>query len=47
MLCTWLVHHIKRDDMAYVAEVKANMLNIVKDKKEGGWISRSLQLFFR
>lgn len=47
MLCTWLVHHIKRDDMAYVAEVKANMLNIVKDKKEGGWISRSLQLFFK
>lgn len=46
MLCTWLVHHIKRDDMAYVSEVKASILNIVKDKHEGGWISRSLRRFF-
>ena len=47
MLCTWLVHHIKRDDMAYVSEVRANMINIVKDKNEGGWISRSLRRFFK
>lgn len=46
MLCTWLVHHIKRDDMAYVGEVKASMLKLVGDKKEGGWISRSLRKFF-
>lgn len=47
MLCTWLVHHIKRDDMAYVSEVKANIMNIVKDKNEGSWIGRSLLRFFR
>lgn len=47
MLCTWLVHHIKRDDMAYVSEVKASIMNIVKDKNEGGWISRSLLRFFK
>ena len=47
MLCTWLVHHIKRDDMAYVSEVKASIMNIVKDRNEGGWISRSLHRFFK
>jgi len=46
MLGTWLVHHIKRDDMAYVTEVKENMH--LQDKKEGGggWINRSLSKFF-
>ena len=47
MLCTWLVHHIKRDDMAYVSEVKASIMNIVKDKNEGSWIGRSLLRFFK
>lgn len=47
MLGTWLVHHIKRDDMAYVSEVNASITHIVQDKKEGGWISRSLGRFFR
>ncbi|HMM47569.1 MAG TPA: bacteriohemerythrin [Thiobacillaceae bacterium] len=47
MLRTWLLHHIKRDDMAYVTEVKANLLRIVKDKNEGGWLSRSLGRFFK
>lgn len=47
MLATWLVHHIKRDDMAYVAEVKASMNSIVQDKKEGSWLSRSLGSFFK
>ena len=46
MLGTWLVHHIKRDDMAYVAEVSASMTNIVANKKEGNWLSRSLGRFF-
>lgn len=45
MLSIWLVHHIKRDDMAYVAEVK-NSLHL-HDKKAGGWLSRSLEKFFR
>jgi hemerythrin len=47
MLCTWLVHHIKRDDMAYVSEVKTSLLNIVEDRNDGGWLSRSLGRFFR
>lgn len=45
MLSIWLVHHIKRDDMAYVAEVK-NSLQL-HDKKAGGWLSRSLDKFFK
>ncbi len=46
MLGTWLVHHIKRDDMAYVEVVKEGMQ--LQDKKEGGggWLSRSLGRFF-
>ncbi|GAB1394308.1 bacteriohemerythrin [Rhodocyclaceae bacterium] len=47
MLCTWLVHHIKRDDMAYVAEVKSNMNRLVEDKKPGSWIGRTLARFFK
>lgn len=47
MLSTWLIHHIKRDDMAYVSEVKASITSIVQDKKEGNWLSRSLGKFFK
>jgi hemerythrin len=47
MLGTWLVHHIKRDDMAYVAEVGKTANNIIQDKKEGNWLSRSLGRFFK
>lgn len=47
MLSTWLVHHIKRDDMAYVNEVKASIHRIVENKKEGNWLSRSLGRFFK
>lgn len=47
MLGTWLVHHIKRDDMAYMSEVKANISDIVQDEKEGGWLSNSLRRFFK
>lgn len=46
LLSTWLVHHIKRDDMAYVAQIRGRLNTIVDDKKEGGWISRSLRRFF-
>ena len=42
MLCTWLVHHIKRDDMAYVKDVTANIT-----VKEKGWLGRSLEKFFK
>jgi hemerythrin len=47
MLGTWLVHHIKRDDMAYVSVLKANIIKIVQDKKEGSWLNRSLGRFFK
>lgn len=43
MLSTWLIHHIKRDDMLYVAEVKDNILGIISDrekKNDGGWFKR-------
>lgn len=46
MLSIWLVHHIKRDDMAYVMAVKENVERIVSDKKQGGWLSRSLGKIF-
>jgi hemerythrin len=46
LLSTWLVHHIKRDDMAYVAQVRGRMTTIVEDKKAGSWLSRSLRNFF-
>jgi len=46
MLSTWLIHHIKRDDMAYVAEVGAKATQVTQDKREGGWFSRSIQRFF-
>lgn len=47
MLGTWLVHHIKRDDMAYVFEVRGSICAIVQDKNVGNWLSRSLGLFFK
>jgi hemerythrin len=47
MLSAWLVHHIKREDMAYVSEVKASIDKIVSDKKAGGWLSRSLGKLFK
>ncbi len=47
MLSTWLIHHIKRDDMAYVKEVNARINHIVENKKEGNWLSRSLGRFFK
>lgn len=47
MLATWLVHHIKREDMAYVASVNTNIINIVQDRKEGNWLSRALGKFFK
>lgn len=47
MLSRWLVNHIKRDDADYVAAVKTNMIDIVKEKEvkqeTKGWFSR----FFR
>lgn len=47
MLCTWLIHHIKRDDMAYVSELKPRVDRIVENKSEGGWVTRALSKFFK
>lgn len=47
MLATWLVHHIKREDMAYVTSVNANIINITQDKKEESWLSHALGKFFK
>lgn len=46
LLSRWLFNHIKSDDSAYVSAVKGNMETIVKDKAEGGWLSRSMKRFF-
>lgn len=46
MLSTWLISHIKRDDMAYVTAVKTNILGIIEGKakkNDEGWVKR----FFR
>lgn len=47
MLSRWLINHIKRDDADYVAAVKANMVDIIKEKETKqetkGWFAR----FFR
>lgn len=48
MLGTWLVHHIERDDKAYVLAVKkSRIIGIVQDKKEDDWLDRSLGRFFK
>jgi hemerythrin len=43
MLSTWLINHIKRDDMAYVSEVKANMVDIIAERiqrEQSAWIDK-------
>lgn len=47
LLCTWLVHHIQRDDMAYVADLHARLPGMFQDKSAQGWIDRALARFFR
>lgn len=47
MLCTWLVHHIKRDDMAYVSDVKKLVSSLNQNDEKKGWISRSIEKFFK
>lgn len=44
MLGTWLVHHIMRDDMAYVPAVKGGIDR--KVSQDGDWLSRSVAGFF-
>ncbi|NDY90222.1 bacteriohemerythrin [Ideonella livida] len=46
MLSTWLIHHIKRDDMAYVREVGVKAQAATQPTQTGGWLGRSLKRFF-
>ena len=46
MLSTWLVHHIKRDDMGYVADVKRATDGMDGEQQKGDWLSRSVAGFF-
>ena len=46
MLRTWLVHHIKRDDMAYVPDLRGGIDRMAGDKQKGDWLSRSVAGFF-
>ncbi len=48
MLCTWLIHHIKRDDMAYVKMVQISLnKKMANDTEENGWFGRTLKKFFK
>lgn len=43
MLVSWLVDHIKRDDMAYVSAVKEKMLAVIATQEASnkvGWLKR-------
>jgi len=46
MLGRWLLNHIRRDDASYVSAVKGEMVRLIEEKEEGGWLSRSLKRFF-
>lgn len=46
MLCTWLVHHIKRDDMAYVPRVMASLNDRLRDRQPDGWLGRMVRQVF-
>lgn len=47
LLSRWLFNHILNDDAAYVAAVKSSMQSLTKDRREGGWLSRSVKKFFK
>ena len=46
MLKTWLVHHIKRDDAAYVASLRPNIEKVVDNARNDGWLHRTLKSIF-
>ena len=46
MLKTWLVHHIKRDDSAYVSSVKPSITRLIEDRSANGWVSRAIAAIF-
>ncbi len=46
MLKTWLLHHIKRDDAAYVSCMRPTIEKVVENTKESGWLQRNLKAIF-
>lgn len=46
LLSRWLFDHILNVDSAYVEPVKAQMRELVRDRRDGGWLSRSLRRCF-
>ena len=47
MLSAWLVNHIKRDDMAYVSVVTANIERLsTSEQGDESWVSRAIGKFF-
>jgi hemerythrin len=46
MLRTWLLHHIKRDDAAYVAAIRPDAAAVAADRTATGWLSRTLGTIF-
>jgi hemerythrin len=46
LLSRWLFDHILHHDAAYADPVKARLRELVRDRREGGWLSRSLKQFF-
>lgn len=46
LLSRWLFDHILHHDAAYAGPVKARMREMVRDRRIGGWLSRSLRQHF-
>jgi hemerythrin len=47
MLTTWLLHHIKRDDAAYVADVQRTLGGKMEDTASDSWLARQVARFFK
>ncbi len=47
LLSKWLFNHIRHDDASYCSAVKARMQQLLADRKDDGWLARSLGRFFR
>jgi hemerythrin len=46
LVSRWLFDHILNIDAAYVEPVRAQMRELVRDRRNGGWLARSLRRCF-
>ncbi|MDR2871686.1 MAG: bacteriohemerythrin [Xanthomonadaceae bacterium] len=46
MLSSWLINHIKHDDADYVSAVRVQINDTLNEKKNTGWLKRTLGRFF-